>query len=150
MTKIVKTPSSTSQCVKDSQNATLDEVASWFDAAVVASGKKAEIIAFELGLSSSQLSDMRSGRRRVALDRIVPWLKTNREAALAWVNAQCLSMGLLTTRMRPQRTKREAQKHLAENLKRSPHYQQMVSQMARDMGISEEVAEAILNEPTRH
>ena len=66
-------------------------VASWFDAAVKCYGK-ATALADELGVGEAFLSEMRSGKRGIALRHLLPFLG-NAEAVLAFVAPLLESIG---------------------------------------------------------
>jgi transcriptional regulator with XRE-family HTH domain len=73
----------------DKQNAAIAPI---FDKAVGAYGK-ADALAEELGITKSYLSEMRSGKKPIALRHLIPLLKS-REAIAALVAPLCMAVDL--------------------------------------------------------
>lgn len=114
--------------------------AEWFDAAVGAYGK-ASALAAELGVTEAYVSEMRCGKRTVALRHLLPLLK-HEASALVLLGAMSRVAGLAPPRPVQRVTREQATEATAQAVRRVTALWQLVRrEVADQLGADEEQVE---------
>lgn len=123
-----------------------------FEAGVIAmknAGKEAKEIAYQLGLSESHLSEMRSGKRVVSMHRVVLMTQVDEDAALAVLTEWSRLVGMVPPRLPVKLTKPEAEKKVARKVRKVIGLWEMVRrQIAAEDGLREEDLDRAFDEDT--
>jgi len=123
-----------------------------FEVGVVAmknAGKEAKEIAYQLGMSDSHLSEMRSGKRVVSMHRVVLMTQVDEDAAIAVLSEWARLLGLAPPRMPVKMSKPEAEKKVARKVRKVVGLWEMVRrQIAAEEGLREDDLDRALEEDT--
>lgn len=123
-----------------------------FEAGVLAmknAGKEAKEIAYQLQLSDSHLSEMRTGKRVVSLHRLVMMMQVDEDARMAVFAEWCRMFDLVPPRAPLKMTKPEAEKKVARKVRKVVGFWEMVRrQIAAEEGLREEDIDRALEEDT--
>lgn len=142
------TPGATSQTVSDDDMRAASEV---FASAVDSMRLQAKVAAGTLGMAAPHLSEYRNGVRPVAFYRLIRGTRTNQEFGIALIRALAKMTPDVTVVVTKKRKadKQAVRAQMALTLESNPSLRRVVlADAAAQLGIDEEEAAEILDEPT--